>query len=98
MTGTKLAVNVFEESKTPEQSTPTPQQQNQQPADQPEARTPETTQQENSTTTTQVGAQDDSATMQNSLSISIPWIAAGLVAVVILIALFTILRKLNKQR
>lgn len=96
MTGTKLAVNVFEESKTPE-PTPTPQQQNQQPADQPEAITPETKQQENTTNTTQV-AQDDSTAMQNALSISLPWIAAGIVAIVILIALLTILRKLNRTR
>lgn len=94
MTGTKLAVNVFEESKTPEQSIPTPQQQNQQPADQPEAKTPEVKQE--NTTTTQV-AQDDGVAMQNTLSISLPWIAAGIVAAVILIALLSILRKLNKH-
>lgn len=95
MTSTKLAVNVFEESKTPEQSTPTPQQQNQQPADQPESRTPETKQQEN--TTTRV-AQDDSTAIQNALSVSVPWIAAGFVAVVILVALMTIIRKLDQRK
>lgn len=88
-----LAVNVFgEENKANE----TPQQQNTQtPADQPEAKTPSSTEQGTNTTTTQVvtGQDDDSNLLVNS----IPWIAAGVVAIVIMIALFTILRKLSKR-
>lgn len=91
-----LAVNVFgEENKTNET---TPQQNTQKPADQPDAKTPSSTEQGTNTTTTQVVApQDDNAAMQNALSVSVPWIAAGIVAIVILIALFTILRRLNKK-
>lgn len=99
MTENKVAVDVFQDSKNDpasrvNQETPGT---NQQPADQPEKKTTETKQQEN-TTTTQVVAQDDNTAMQNALSISLPWIAAGLVAVVILVGILTILRKLDKKK
>lgn len=88
-----LAVNVFgEENKANETA---PQQNTQTPADQPEAKTPSSTEQKTNTTTTQVVAgQDDGS---NLLVTSVPWIAAGIVAIVVLGALFTIIRKLNKN-
>lgn len=93
MTGTKLAVNVFEESKTPEQSTPTPQQ-NQQPAD---SETKTTTPTNEGTSQTTSPAPDTSTTQQDVLTAYAPWIAAGIVAVIIMATLFAILRKLNKR-
>lgn len=98
MTENKVAVDVFQDSKNDpasrvNQDTPGTKQQ---PADQPEAKTPEATERE--TTTTQVMAQDDNVAMQNTLSISLPWIAAGIIAVVILVALLTILHRLNKNK
>lgn len=92
----KLAVNVFGEEKKQDEGV---QQQNaQRQTAQPEDKTPSSTGQETGTTNTQVTAsQDDGAAMQNALSISTPWIAAGVVAIVILIALFTIIRKLNRK-
>lgn len=96
MTENKVAVNVFNESENdpvPRVDPETPQT-SQQPADRPGA---EAKQQEN-TSTTQVIAQDDTAAAVNTLSISLPWIAAAIVAMVILAALFTILRKLNKRQ
>jgi len=88
-----LAVNVFEEeNKTNEAA----QQQNiQTPAPQPDAKTSSPSEKE---TTTQTLAQDNSATIQDPLSISIPWIAAGIIAAVILVALLFIIRKLNVKR
>lgn len=88
-----LAVNVFgEENKANET---TPQQNKQTPADQPEVKTPSATEQGTNTTTTQVvEAQDDGS---NLFVASVPWIAAGIVAVVILSALFVILRRQSKK-
>jgi len=88
-----LAVNVFgEENKANEA---TPQQNTQTPADQPEAKTPSSTEQGTNTTTTQVvSTQDDSS---NLLVTSIPWIVAGIVTAIILAALFVIIHKINKR-
>lgn len=94
MTGTKLAVNVFEESKTPEQSTPTPQPNDMQP-NQNDAQ-PSLDQTQESTQI--IAPRDEKASAQDALLIAAPWIAAGLVAIVILVALFSILRRLNKNK
>ena len=89
-----LAVNVFgEENKANET---TPQQNTQTPADQPEAKTPSSTEQGIKTTTTQVvTAQDDGS---NLLVTSVPWIAAGIVAIIILVTLLVIVRKLSTKK
>lgn len=90
-----LAVNVFGEEKKQDEAV---QQQNTQTqTTQPEDKMPSAAGQETNTTQVATPPQDDSAAMQNALSISIPWIAAGVVAIVILVALFSILRKLNKK-
>lgn len=87
-----LAVNVFgEENKANE----TTQQNIQTPADQPDAKTPSSTEQGTGATTTQVATgQDDGS---NLLTTSIPWVAAGIVAIVILIALLGIWRKVSRK-
>lgn len=100
MTENKVAVDVFQDSKNDPASRVNQEapEINQQPADRSEAKPTETKQQENTTNTTQVIAQDDNAAMQNTLSISLPWIAAGVVAIVILLALFNISRKIGERK
>lgn len=98
MTENKVAVDVFQDRKDDpaarvNQETP---QSNQEPVNQPQDMTPETQKQE-ATSTTQVIAQDDSAAAQNTLSISLPWIAAGIVVITILLALLVIIRRLNRK-
>lgn len=89
-----LAVNVFgEENKANET---TPQQNTQTPADQPEAKTPSSIEQGTNTTTTQiVTTSDDGA---NLLVNSAPWIAAGIIVIIILIALLGIYKKVSRSK
>lgn len=98
MTENRLAVNVFEGNNDPASRVSpneTVQQQNtQRSADQPDAKTPSSTEQGANTTTQVVTAQDDGS---NMLVNSAPWIAAGVVAIVVLLALFSIIRKMNQR-
>lgn len=92
MTQKLLAVNVFEGDEpaepTPETQTP-PENKNEQGTEQPST---------TETTTTQTPTETQNEMGQDNLTAYAPWVAAGIVVAVILIALLVIIRKLNKNK